>query len=230
MFLLETIHTITTVIFSVVVVALSPSGAVSAFSPSCLPTTLALLTERRRTTRAFSGSCAASVVAGFNSDYVRRSYRAADAFVSSAASTDDNDAVSDDGFEAYSQTGSSQLAIKNDVLGDGDTIESGNVATVAYKARLMATGEEFDHSDGFNFKFGVGNVIPGWDQGLEVRRCCVCLLASFVKNVTRKGLRFDSRRLEFFTLFSPFWLTRFSPFCICIRRRTQPQPHPLVGC
>ena len=53
---------------------------------------------------------------------------------------------------------------------DGPAIEAGDTATVHYVGILTETGEEFDNSwdrgQPFPVTLGIGQVIPGWDEGL----------------------------------------------------------------
>jgi FKBP-type peptidyl-prolyl cis-trans isomerase FkpA len=62
------------------------------------------------------------------------------------------------------------------VAGTGKTATAGTHVTVNYTGWLYAPaaadkhGEKFDSSIGrepFTFRLGAGNVIPGWDQGVE---------------------------------------------------------------
>ncbi len=75
----------------------------------------------------------------------------------------------DDAFSSYSISNPlQQLAYRDTVIGDGDTIERGKVVTVAYEGRLLSNGYKFDFGTGYAFRFGEGNVIPGWEVGLVV--------------------------------------------------------------
>jgi peptidylprolyl isomerase len=57
------------------------------------------------------------------------------------------------------------------VTGDGPTAEAGDQLTVQYVGVDYETGEQFDASwdngQPFDFELGAGNVIPGWDEGIE---------------------------------------------------------------
>ncbi len=57
------------------------------------------------------------------------------------------------------------------VVGDGDEATSGHTVTVHYAGVAFRTGEEFDASwnrgEPFTFKLGKGQVIPGWDAGVQ---------------------------------------------------------------
>jgi peptidylprolyl isomerase len=55
--------------------------------------------------------------------------------------------------------------------GDGATAKAGDVVKVHYVGVAYSTGEEFDASwnrgDPLEFRLGVGQVISGWDQGVQ---------------------------------------------------------------
>ncbi len=56
------------------------------------------------------------------------------------------------------------------VVGDGDEAVLGSTVEVDYVGVSWSTGEEFDASWGretFAFALGAGQVISGWDQGVE---------------------------------------------------------------
>jgi len=57
--------------------------------------------------------------------------------------------------------------------GEGKTADSGNVVTVHYSGFLL-DGTKFDSSverdDPFSFLLGVGQVIPGWEEGLKLMK------------------------------------------------------------
>jgi FKBP-type peptidyl-prolyl cis-trans isomerase len=73
-------------------------------------------------------------------------------------------------FESYEQIDSQPLAMKDVMVGTGPSIvESGNLLTLKYKARFVATGKQFDQSESYVCRVGVGKIIPGFDQGLMVR-------------------------------------------------------------
>ena len=64
-----------------------------------------------------------------------------------------------------------ELGIDDLVEGEGDEAVAGTKATVHYVGVSFLTGEEFDASwnrgQPFEFKLGAGQVIPGWDQGVQ---------------------------------------------------------------
>jgi len=62
------------------------------------------------------------------------------------------------------------LEIVDLVVGDGPTVEAGDVVEVQYVGLAWSTGEEFgsswDSGRSFQFTLGSGGVIAGWDQGV----------------------------------------------------------------
>ena len=70
-------------------------------------------------------------------------------------------------------TTASGLMIEELVTGDGKTASSGDEVTVHYTGWLT-NGRKFDSSvdrrDPFRFALGRGNVIAGWDEGVEGMR------------------------------------------------------------
>ena len=64
-----------------------------------------------------------------------------------------------------------ELGIEDLVVGDGDEATSGQKVTVHYVGVAFRSGEEFDASwnrgQPFEFKLGKGQVIPGWDAGVQ---------------------------------------------------------------
>ncbi len=63
------------------------------------------------------------------------------------------------------------LGIDDLVVGDGDEATKGSKVTVHYVGVAFRSGEEFDASwnrnQPFEFALGKGQVIPGWDAGVE---------------------------------------------------------------
>ncbi|MFC7929715.1 FKBP-type peptidyl-prolyl cis-trans isomerase [Streptomyces cinereoruber] len=63
------------------------------------------------------------------------------------------------------------LEIKDIWEGDGEVAEAGDVVQVHYVGVAFSTGEEFDASwnrgTPLGFQLGVGQVIQGWDQGVQ---------------------------------------------------------------
>lgn len=63
------------------------------------------------------------------------------------------------------------LVIIDEIVGDGDEADRGDVVDVHYVGVSHSTGEEFDASwnrgEPLRFQLGVGQVIRGWDQGVQ---------------------------------------------------------------
>ncbi|MFJ6796253.1 FKBP-type peptidyl-prolyl cis-trans isomerase [Streptomyces sp. NPDC091268] len=62
--------------------------------------------------------------------------------------------------------------VKEDIrVGDGAEAKAGDYVSVHYVGVAFSTGEEFDASwnrgSALRFQLGVGQVIPGWDQGVQ---------------------------------------------------------------
>lgn len=64
-----------------------------------------------------------------------------------------------------------QLRIEDLVEGEGEVAAAGHLAEVHYVGVSWNTRNEFDASwnrgDTFKFKLGAGQVISGWDQGVQ---------------------------------------------------------------
>ncbi|MGH2957387.1 MAG: FKBP-type peptidyl-prolyl cis-trans isomerase [Solirubrobacterales bacterium] len=64
-----------------------------------------------------------------------------------------------------------ELVVEDLEEGEGDEAKEGDRVTVEYVGVDYETGEEFDSSydsgQPFPFTIGAGEVIPGWDQGVE---------------------------------------------------------------
>lgn len=68
-----------------------------------------------------------------------------------------------------SSTGANSLVVQDAVVGTGTAAQQGDILSVNYTGKLD-NGTVFDTSVGkapFQFTLGAGQVIPGWDQGLE---------------------------------------------------------------
>jgi peptidylprolyl isomerase len=65
----------------------------------------------------------------------------------------------------------SDLQVKDITEGDGPEAQAGDQLTMQYVGVDYDTGKEFDSSwdsgQPFQFQLGGGQVIPGWDQGIE---------------------------------------------------------------
>jgi peptidylprolyl isomerase len=63
------------------------------------------------------------------------------------------------------------LGIEDLTIGDGAEATKGTKVSVHYVGVAFSTGEEFDASwdrgQPFEFKLGSGQVIPGWDEGVQ---------------------------------------------------------------
>jgi peptidylprolyl isomerase len=64
-----------------------------------------------------------------------------------------------------------ELLVEDLVVGDGDEATSGMTVSVHYVGVAFRSGDEFDASwnrgEPFAFKLGKGQVIPGWDAGVQ---------------------------------------------------------------
>ena len=64
-----------------------------------------------------------------------------------------------------------ELDVQDIVVGDGEEAARGTKVTVHYVGVAFRTGDEFDASwnrgQPFEFRLGKGQVIPGWDAGVE---------------------------------------------------------------
>ena len=67
-----------------------------------------------------------------------------------------------------------ELGIEDLIVGDGAEATKGAKVSVHYVGVAFSSGEEFDTSwnrgQPFEFKLGQGQVIPGWDAGVEGMR------------------------------------------------------------
>ena len=63
------------------------------------------------------------------------------------------------------------LVITDEIEGDGEEAGRGDVVDVHYVGVSHSTGEQFDASwdrgEPLRFQLGVGQVISGWDQGVQ---------------------------------------------------------------
>ncbi|MFI8345048.1 FKBP-type peptidyl-prolyl cis-trans isomerase [Streptomyces sp. NPDC085639] len=63
------------------------------------------------------------------------------------------------------------LVIEDEWVGDGAEAKKGDLVSVHYVGVAFSTGEEFDASwnrgSALQFQLGVGQVIAGWDQGVQ---------------------------------------------------------------
>jgi len=67
-----------------------------------------------------------------------------------------------------------ELSAVDEVVGEGAEATAGSTVTAHYVGVAYSTGEEFDASwnrgEPLRFRLGVGQVIAGWDQGIEGMR------------------------------------------------------------
>jgi FKBP-type peptidyl-prolyl cis-trans isomerase len=69
-----------------------------------------------------------------------------------------------------------ELVVQDLIVGDGKRAKSGDTVSVRYVGVLFENGKEFDSSwknggrQTFQFPLGGGQVIPGWDQGIQGMR------------------------------------------------------------
>lgn len=72
------------------------------------------------------------------------------------------------------QAPSYQLEIEDITVGDGEEAVAGGIVEVHYVGVSWKDGKQFDASwdrgDTFKFGLGKGQVIPGWDQGVQGMR------------------------------------------------------------
>jgi peptidylprolyl isomerase len=68
----------------------------------------------------------------------------------------------------------SDLVVEDQIVGDGAEAVAGSTVLAHYVGVAHSTGEEFDASwnrgEPLRFQLGVGQVISGWDQGLQGMR------------------------------------------------------------
>lgn len=66
------------------------------------------------------------------------------------------------------------LVVIDDIVGEGSEAAAGSTVLAHYVGVAHSTGEEFDASwnrgEPLRFRLGVGQVIAGWDQGLQGMR------------------------------------------------------------
>jgi len=64
-----------------------------------------------------------------------------------------------------------QLEVRDITEGDGAEASAGDTVEVEYLGVSYSNGREFDSSwerpEPFTFQLGAGQVIPGWDQGID---------------------------------------------------------------
>jgi peptidylprolyl isomerase len=69
------------------------------------------------------------------------------------------------------ETPPTELTIEDIEVGTGDEAAAGTTVEVHYVGHAWSTRQQFDASwdrgDTFEFGLGAGQVIPGWDQGVQ---------------------------------------------------------------
>ena len=64
-----------------------------------------------------------------------------------------------------------ELVLDDITVGDGPEASAGNLVEVHYVGVALSTGREFDSSwdrgEPLTFQLGAGQVIPGWDDGVQ---------------------------------------------------------------
>ena len=64
-----------------------------------------------------------------------------------------------------------ELVLDDITVGDGPEASAGNLVEVHYVGVALSTGREFDSSwdrgEPLTFQLGAGQVIPGWDEGVQ---------------------------------------------------------------
>jgi peptidylprolyl isomerase len=72
------------------------------------------------------------------------------------------------------ETAPTELVVEDVTPGDGAEAKAGSTVSAHYVGVAHSTGEEFDASWNrgapLDFRLGVGQVIPGWDQGITGMR------------------------------------------------------------
>jgi peptidylprolyl isomerase len=67
-----------------------------------------------------------------------------------------------------------ELVVEDQIVGDGPQAVAGSTVLAHYVGVAHSTGEEFDASwnrgEPLRFQLGAGQVIAGWDQGLQGMR------------------------------------------------------------
>jgi len=64
-----------------------------------------------------------------------------------------------------------ELTVEDITVGDGDAAKAGDNVEVHYVGVSYSNGRQFDASwdrdETFEFRLGAGQVIPGWDRGVD---------------------------------------------------------------
>jgi len=116
------------------------------------------------------GACLALVVAGCGSDDSTTSSSSGEE-TSSSKESEAPKKKTKPKVEKPSGAPPKELVTNDLEEGSGPEAKSGDIVTVQYVGVNYKTGKEFDsswsRSEPFSFTLGAGEVIPGWDQGIE---------------------------------------------------------------
>lgn len=118
-------------------------------------------------------ACAALVVAGCGDDDSSNDSAGTTDSAAAEAPESSDDAASRSKPEVTAPSGAppKQLEETELIEGEGAEAKSGDKVTVQYVGVNFKDGQEFDsswsRSEPFSFTLGAGEVIPGWDQGVE---------------------------------------------------------------
>jgi FKBP-type peptidyl-prolyl cis-trans isomerase len=74
------------------------------------------------------------------------------------------------GDAAYAPDPADVVEVVDVKVGTGEAATPGCDVTVKYKGTLQSTGAVFDAAPSFSFTLGAGDVIKGWDRGIEGMR------------------------------------------------------------
>jgi len=117
------------------------------------------------------GVCTALFVAGCGSDDSSTASSSAGEDASTSQEAEAPKKKTRPQVEAPSGAPPKQLETNDLEEGTGPTAKAGDAVTVQYVGANYKTGKEFDASwdrgEPFPFTLGAGEVIPGWDQGIE---------------------------------------------------------------
>ena len=126
--------------------------------------------------------------------------------------------VDETSYDAFVVGETKELAIKDEVVGDGEEAKEGQMLTVAYKGRTMTSGVEQD-VEKFSFKLGEEDgVMKGWQQGLPGMRVGGKRLLRIPAGELTKVRRFLSFALFLVVIFPPPVISQTSQTRYCRRR------------
>jgi peptidylprolyl isomerase len=117
------------------------------------------------------GACLALLVAGCGSDDSSTTSSSSGEDTSSSQQAEAPEKKTKPKVEKPSGAPPKQLVTNDLEEGSGPEAKAGDAVTVQYVGVNYKTGKEFDsswsRSEPFTFTLGAGEVIPGWDQGIE---------------------------------------------------------------